>query len=152
MMYDQLVRNAAVVLTFLSAPLLAQTSRDTPAEVVQAFHAALAAGDSSGALALLTPDVVVYEAGGAEVSRKEFRSHHLSADIEFTQGTTRQVTDQRSDQSGDVAWVLSASTTTGTFRGRPINSRGVETMILRRTEEGWRITHIHWSSRRSRGG
>ncbi len=150
-MHNQLVRNAAVVLTLLSA-CVAQTSPHAPAEVVQAFHAALAAGDSSGALALLTPDVVVYEAGGAELSREEFRSHHLSADIEFMQGTTREVTDQRSDQSGDVAWVLSANTTTGTFRGRPINSRGVETMILRRTEERWRITHIHWSSRRSKGG
>ena len=49
-MHNQLVRNAAVVLTLLSGPLVAQTSPHTPAEVVQAFHAALAAGDSSGAL------------------------------------------------------------------------------------------------------
>ncbi len=47
-MHNQLVRNAAVVLTLLSA-CVAQTSPHAPAEVVQAFHAALAAGDSSGA-------------------------------------------------------------------------------------------------------
>lgn len=37
--------------------------------------------------------------------------------------------------------------TAGTFRDKIINARGVETMLLRRTEHGWRIAHIHWSSR-----
>jgi ketosteroid isomerase-like protein len=49
--------------------------------------------------------------------------------------------------SGDVAWVVSTSRTTGTYRERQINSAGAELMVLSRTPEGWRIRAIHWSSR-----
>src|SRR5688572_25260246 len=34
------------------------------ADVIEQFHGALARGDSAGALALLTPDVTILEAGG----------------------------------------------------------------------------------------
>ncbi len=113
------------------------------------YHAALAGGDSTTALELLTPDVVIFEGGGVEASRDEYRSHHLPADIAFAGAVTREVTLQRSGVAGDVAWVLSESRTTGSFRGRAIDSHGTETMILRRTDAGWRIMHIHWSSRRA---
>jgi ketosteroid isomerase-like protein len=119
-------------------------------ETVRAFHAALAAGDSATALSLLAPDVVIFESGGVEASRDEYRSHHLPADMEFSQSVAREITGERSGSEGDVAWVLTESHGVGTFRERPINVRGVETMLLRRTTDGWRIVHIHWSSRRTR--
>jgi hypothetical protein len=34
----------------------------------------------------------------------------------------------------------------GTVRGKPVERRTTETMILLQTERGWRIAHIHWSS------
>jgi len=116
---------------------------------VSAFHDALASGDSVTALSLLAEDVLIYESGGVEASREEYRSHHLPADIAFASSTEREVTVERSGRSGDVAWVLSRSTTTGTFREQEINSVGTETMLLGLTPEGWRIRHIHWSSRRA---
>jgi hypothetical protein len=39
------------------------------------------------------------------------------------------------------------SRTTGQTRGRDIDSRGAETIVLVRESSGWRIRHIHWSSR-----
>ena len=39
-------------------------------------------------------------------------------------------------------------TVTGQMGEREINSQGTETMVLRRSDDGWRIVHIHWSSRR----
>ena len=137
----------AAVVT--AAPLAAQTPIDTPVGVVRAFHQALAAADSTKALSLLAPDVVIFEAGGVEASRDEYESHHLGADMRFAMATKRVITDQKTGNSGDVAWVLTESTTTGTFRDREVNSRGTETMILRRNSSGWRIIHIHWSSRRA---
>lgn len=47
----------------------------------------------------------------------------------------------------ELAWVLTLSETTGAFGGKPIASLGAETMLLRRLPAGWRIIHIHWSSR-----
>ena len=55
----------------------------TPAAVVNAFHYALAQGDSAGALALLDPSVIIFESGGVEASRDEYDSHHLGADMMF---------------------------------------------------------------------
>ena len=139
---------AAGVVLFGAPPLTAQPG-EPPTQVVQAFHAALASGDSATALSLMIEDAVVFEAGGAEMSRHEYRSHHLGADIEFSMATSREVVEQRSGVDGDVAWVLTRSATSGTFRERAIDVVGVETMILVWTEDRWKIAHIHWSSRRS---
>lgn len=117
-----------------------------PTQVVSAFHAALSAGKSDEALSLLSPEVVIFESGGAEMTRAEYGSHHLAGDIEFVRTVATTVVDEQSGQSGEAAWVLRRTSTTGKFRGKEINSRGTETMILRKTEAGWRIAHIHWSS------
>ncbi len=45
------------------------------------IHEALASGDSVTALELLAEDVVIYESGGVEASREEYRSHHLPPDM-----------------------------------------------------------------------
>lgn len=139
---------AAVVCTY---EVGAQISHEeTPASVVTAFHAALAAGDSAASLALLAPDVVVFESGGAEMGRDEYASHHLPVDMQFAAATTREVTDQAHGIEGELAWVLTRIRTTGEFRGREVRSAGVETILLERTPDGWRIVHIHWSSRNQR--
>ena len=130
----------------------AQAQESGPVDVVRAFHAALTAGDSAAALDLLAPDVVVLEGGGVEASRDEYASHHLRSDIAFVQSITREVTREMSGMEGEVAWVLGEASTRGTYRGRPIDSVVAETMILKRTPAGWRIVHIHWSSRRAGGG
>ena len=114
---------------------------------MRAFHEALASGDSATALSLLTVDVVIYESGGAENSREVYRSHHLPADIAFAGSTERADMVEGSGQAGDLAWVLSRSKTTGTFRESEIDALGTETMLLVRTPSGWRIRHIHWSAR-----
>jgi ketosteroid isomerase-like protein len=66
--------------------------------------------------------------------------------MELSAATERQIAEQREGGSGDEAWVLTRSDTTGTFRGRAIRASGVETMVLARRDGEWRIVHIHWSS------
>ena len=121
-----------------------------PTKVVSAFHAALSGGDREQALSLLSPKVVIFESGGAEMSREEYGSHHLAGDMEFVRATKTTVVAEQSGQAADVAWVLRRTATTGTFRGKDINSRGTETMMLRKSEAGWLIVHIHWSSHNSK--
>jgi ketosteroid isomerase-like protein len=116
---------------------------------VQRFHDVIAAGDSLAALALLTEGAVVLESGGLE-TKAEFRQHHLPADIGFAQSTKGERRVHSVAQRGDVAWVASTSTATGTFGGRAVNTAGAELMVLVRTPSGWRISAIHWSSRRQR--
>lgn len=125
--------------------------KDASAAVVRSFHEALASGNRDRVLALLDPGVVIFEQGGAEISRDEYASHHLGEDIEFSRSTSRKVVDQRSGAKGESSWVLTISETSGSFRGKDVSSRNAETMILGRTPGGWRIVHIHWSSRRQEG-
>ena len=147
MVFRTLLICGAVCLSTVSVHEGARLFAQTPSETVRAFHAALEAGDSTAALTFLGPEVKIFEGGGMESSRNEYRSHHLGADMAFARNVTREVTAIDAGESGDMAWVLSITTTTGTVRGREINTRGTETMILRKAGGGWRITHIHWSSR-----
>ena len=47
---------------------------------------------------------------------------------------------------GNIAWITSEVRTTGTYKGKAVDRRTVETMVLRRAKAGWKIVHIHWSS------
>jgi ketosteroid isomerase-like protein len=133
------------------SPHVAAAAPTTPdsaavAEIVHRFHAALEAGDSATALRLLADDAIVLESGGVE-TKEEYRSHHLPGDIAFARAVARETGPVRVVVRGDVAWATSTSTMRGTYRDRPVNSQGVELMVLERTPEGWRIAAIHWSSR-----
>jgi len=141
-------RTLVAGLALLAAPLVGQQPPATAPGTVDAFHRALQQGDSATALSLLAADVVVFESGSQQMSREEYRSHHLGADMAYESATRTEVLARRSGEAGDVAWVLSQTRTTGTFRGREVDRTGVETMLLRRTAQGWRIVHVHWSSAR----
>ena len=143
------------VFAFLLAACAAASTRD-PLEqssdsasvvgVVASFHAALRTGDSTTALGLLDRDAIILESGEAE-TRAEYRSHHLPEDIKFARAVQSKEAVLRVSVSGNVAWVASTGVSEGTFAGRKMNSAGAELMVLRRTEGGWRIAAIHWSSR-----
>ena len=132
-------------LLLFVAPSSAETSPD---EVVDAFHAALRTGDGETALSLLAKDVVIFEGGSAEMTRAEYGSHHLEADMAFSAATEREVTEKLVRLRGESAIVLSRTVTKGTFRDHTINHEGSETMVLVGGVEGWKISHIHWSSRK----
>lgn len=120
------------------------------ATVVDAFHAALKAGDTAAALALMAPEVMIFEEGGAERSRDEYASHHLASDAAFAAASEATVARRSGWADGDVAWVTSEGRTTGQFNGRAADRLTTETMVLKRHADGWRIHHIHWSSRAPR--
>lgn len=119
------------------------------AAVVDAFHAALEAGETDRALAMLVEDAMILEEGGAERSRAEYASHHLGADAEFAGAVEATMLRRSGWADGDVAWITSEGRTTGTFRGRAVDRMTAETMVLKRGPDGWRIAHVHWSSRAS---
>jgi ketosteroid isomerase-like protein len=142
-----LQRSAA--LTARTGTAHAVTDSADVAQVVTAFHAALAAGDSVAAMALLSVDAVIQESGGVE-TRSDYEAHHLPGDIRFARALPGVRSAQRVVVVGDVAWSSSTSATKGTYRDRVINSVGAELMVLSRQAGAWRIRAIHWSSRTPR--
>ncbi|QYF96021.1 nuclear transport factor 2 family protein [Massilia sp. PAMC28688] len=120
----------------------------TPSETVTAFHAAITAGERDKALAMLSPEVVIYESGHVERSRDEYAKGHLGSDIAFGREMTRKVLKRSERVSGNMALVFDETETSGTWKGKPVKSMGVETAVLEKQGDGWIITHVHWSSRK----
>lgn len=111
------------------------------------FHVALEAGDTAAVKTVIAPDLQVLEGGEVE-TRAQYFAHHLAADIEFAKTVPSKRTVISYTREGNVAWLVSTSTTTGNFRGREVNSVGAELMILSGSPEGWKIRAVHWSSAR----
>ena len=134
-----------------SAPAM-DVARDAgPAvEIVDRFGKALASGDLKTVGDLLDPAVLILESGGAERSREEYLGHHAVADAAFLKGAHQQIKRRSARIDADMAWVGTESELHATRDGKSTTTLSTETMVLKRTPEGWRIVHIHWSSRPKR--
>ena len=117
--------------------------------VVDAFHGALAAGNSKAVLALLDDGVQIYEQGWVERSKGEYAAQHLASDMKFTAATAQTQSARTGAAIGELAYISTEGRNTGNFEGKPVDSFTLETMVLRRMPDGWRIVHIHWSSRKA---
>jgi len=152
------VRTAAIVILLA---LASQASAAPPASfaadalpeparaaaaVVDAFHAALRRGDPKAALALLADDALVFEDGRIERNKAEYALHHAGADAAFSKAVPSKRLSRTGHATADVALIATESRTRGRFRGQDVDRIMVETMVLRRGADGWRIVHIHWSS------
>jgi len=143
---------AALVL--LANPAAAEEwQTDAPEEaraavaVVDRFFASLSAGDIDGAAAELDPGLIVLESGGAERSAAEYLSHHAGSDAQFLKTAQQKPGRRVARANGDLAWVASDNDLVIQQDGKPVTIASAETMVLRRTDGGWKIVHIHWSSR-----
>jgi mono/diheme cytochrome c family protein/ketosteroid isomerase-like protein len=116
------------------------------AAAVDSFQKLLTAADTNGAGALLDPQVLIYESGGVERSRAEYASHHLKADSAFLQDADVHVISRDGNAIGDFAWIATEAELK-TQGSKPMDLVTTETMVLKRGPEGWRVAHIHWSSR-----
>jgi ketosteroid isomerase-like protein len=144
-------KSLIVAMTCLSVATAARAQTPSADEaavraVAAGFATALAAGDSSAAIALLHPDVVIFE-GGAWESLSDYRRGHLAADMRALQGLKQETQRDIVTLSGDFALITRAYSTSGTVGERVVDSAGAESMVLLRTPDGWKIRHIHWSSR-----
>jgi ketosteroid isomerase-like protein len=142
----------ALCLLLVVRPASATT--DPPVEeaaaVVDAFHAALTKGDRDAALALLDDDVRIFEQGWVERSKAEYAAHHLESDAEFAMAVSSAQTTRTGTIVGDLAYVATESASKGKFKDKDVDAISIETMVLRLSESGWQIVHIHWSSRKAK--
>ncbi len=127
-------------------PVAPVIDADSPEAAVESYGVALRAGDEAGLRALLAPNVVIAEGGGAERSVEEYAGHHMPADMAFTAAVEFTLKNRDVITTDDLATVITESQVHGTFRDQTIHSRMMETMVLKRENDQWRIVHIHWSS------
>jgi ketosteroid isomerase-like protein len=140
-------RLAGLCLALCVSGAAAQSAR-TPAETVDAFHAALRSRDKAAALSLLDRALVVYESGSVDQSAEAYAAHHLARDMELAATTGWKLLTRRSGGEGDERWVLSRYRITGKRSdGTSFDQNMLETAILRRSDGRFRIVHFHWSTR-----
>lgn len=140
-----------------ATPSMPATTAETsapaePVAVIERFQRALVGGNTTQASELLDPSVKIFESGHIERSREEYASHHLKEDAAFLKTAKVQLLSRTGDAIGDSAWVGSENRIRATGAdGKAAAVISTETMVLRKRADGWRIVHIHWSSRPDTG-
>ncbi|MBD8524393.1 nuclear transport factor 2 family protein [Pseudomarimonas arenosa] len=114
---------------------------------LERFSAALSADDLSAAGAELDPSVLILESGGAERTRDEYLGGHAKHDAEFLKAAHTTLQRRVAQASGDLVWVGSESEIHASRGDKMLMISSTETAVLRKTAQGWKIVHIHWSSR-----
>ena len=142
----------ALVLSavLLAACAPAQSPADQEAAVsaaVKTFQTAMDTGDGPTVMRYIADDALMMEGGTIE-NRMQYETDHLPADLEFAKGMTATRKPVQQTVRGDVAWVRTSTEFKGTFEGKPLALLGLETMVMTRETDGWKIKALHWSSRR----
>ena len=142
------MKGAMIVLcSMLIASVAAAQATRTPAQAVDAFHAALRSKDTGGALSLLDRGLVVYEFGLVDATVEAYAFRHLAFDMDVAVATQWKLESRRVGGEGDERWVLSSYRVTGKQTdGTTIDQMTLETAILRRSGGLFRIAHLHWST------
>ena len=94
---------------------------------------------------MLADDVIIFEGGGIERSAEEYANHHMLSDMKYLAAIESKKLEHQVFISGDMAYSISRSKTSGTYKDKKVDYTGMETMTLKSTDSGWKITHIHWS-------
>lgn len=134
-----------------TTPTMAATQSPdaTAAEgVVNTFMADLASGQLDAARQLMTTDAIVMANGIVLGDRDGYFNGPAKGDIEALRNTQRELLHRSVKTGGDMGWVVSEKRVrhAGTDQG-PREIVVTETMLLAKTAGGWKISHIHWSTR-----
>ena len=145
--FDAAKLGTLLFLLALAAGVAGAQGARIPSDAVDAFHAALRNKDTAGALSLLDRGLVVFEFGVADPTAEAYAFQHLPFDIDVAAATQWKLENRRVGGEGNDRWVLSTYHVNGIqVDGKAIDQTLLETAILRRTGDTFRIVHLHWST------
>ena len=120
---------------------------DTDAgKVITQFHKAIKKGYQKKARSLLDDNAIIFEGGKVERSADDYANHHMISDMKYLAKIHTEVLEHSVKVVGDTAYSMSRTKSTGQYKGKYINSEGMESMVLLKKEGKWKIAHIHWSN------
>lgn len=119
---------------------------------LRGYDAAFMAKDLDRLAAFYHPDVTIYEGGGINNGWADYRDRHLGPELKAFSNLQFGHTDTRVTMmpGGQSAYATSRYTIKAKMGERELDSEGLETLVLVRTPEGWKIRHSHTSSRARR--
>ena len=128
-----------------------QTEAEKITAWLQSYDAAFTAKDLGKLASFYHPDVTIFEGGGTNSGWADYRDHHLGPELkqfenlQFSHSGTQV---HLFGHDGRVAYVTSEYSIKAKVGEREIDGRGLETLVLIKSDDGaWRIRHSHTSSR-----
>lgn len=148
------LERAAVLALLAAVPAQAQPASGTcdgvgVRGVLSKYRAAIEARDLNGTETLFSGDAQVFESGGSEGNYAQYMAHHLAPELaEFKSFRFK-------DYLVDVRCEGPVAIATETYRytielktGAPVERKGVQTSVLRKSGSDWQIISVHSSSRK----
>lgn len=130
----------------ISGVAWAQTAK-LPADAVDGFHAALKRKDTAAALSHLDRSLIVFEFGKSDPTVEAYAVGHLPQDIDMAAISSWSLQARRVGGASSERWVLSTYRVSGKLPdGKAIDQVTLETAIVRRVGDSFRIVHLHWST------
>ena len=71
----------------------------------------------------------------------------MKSDMAFLSQMQSEVIRRNESVWGSTALVVSESRIHGRYKDNDIDVISIETAVLERADDGWKIVHLHWSSR-----
>ncbi len=138
----------SALLILLSGTALAQTNQTEKSvlNTLRDFKTAIIDNDSEAATNLLADDALILEGSGME-TKEEYLSHHFHSDGKFLKAMDHEILTQKVTIEGTTAWVSTMSAMKGTYSKREMDMTSLELTVLKKEDDDWKITAIHWSSR-----
>lgn len=135
--------------------MLVAAAQDESAAVAQwldTYDAAFIAKDLDRLAAFYHPDVTIYEGAGINNGWADYRDRHLGPELKAFQNLQFKHSDiaVTIHPGGQSAYATSKYILKAKMGEREIDSEGLASYVLIKTEGGWKIRHSHTSSRPAR--
>jgi ketosteroid isomerase-like protein len=141
------VKRMFLIIALVAASPLAVRAigDDSVRRAVDAYDQAVAKKDVETVKKLLAPEMLLYEHSVRNDGAKDAFENHLKPEILEGDGLQLSFSDLRVTENSGLALVTRQYRVKGTFDGKAIDSAGNETQVWKKTDEGWKILHIHYS-------
>ena len=119
---------------------------------LKGYDAAFLSKDLNKLAAFYHPEVTIYEGAGINNGWADYRDRHLGPELkafenlEFAHSGTKVTV----LPGGESAYAISRYTIKAKMGDRMLDNEGLETLLLIKTPEGWKIRHSHTSGRARR--
>ena len=141
----------------LALPSLA-AAQDRPADAtaveawLKGYDAAFIAKDLAKLATFYHPDVTIYEGTGINNGWADYRDRHLGPELKAFENLEFAHSDIKVTlmPGGESGYATSRYTIKAKMGERLLDSEGLETLMLVKTSDGWKIRHSHTSSRARR--
>lgn len=141
------------VTRLVDAPVQATGSDAASVEAwLKGYDAAFLSRDLNKIAAFYHPDVTIYEGAGINNGWADYRDRHLGPELKAFENLEFAHTGTKVTvlPGGESAYAISRYTIKAKMGDRLLDNEGLETLLLIKTPEGWKIRHSHTSGRARR--